>query len=145
MADGGDGFAKVFKYYLSSTDIMCKTCDPLGRTLSTVYQWNESEKTAIIELAAASGLMLLEKHEQNPLYTSTYGTGLQIKNAIERGAEKIILGLGGSATNDAGMGILEALGFQFFDNKNHWLGSCGRNLLFIDKVIPPAELPQYKI
>jgi glycerate 2-kinase len=144
MADGGDGFAQVFKHYTSSSDIMYKSCDPLGRRMQTIYQWNEKEKTAIIELAVASGLVLLEKNEQNPLYNSTQGTGLQIKDAIERGAEKIILGLGGSATNDAGMGILEALGFHFFDQRNHWLGSCGRNLLFIDKIVPPPVMPPVK-
>ena len=109
------------------------------------YHWNEDTSTAIIEMAIASGLVLLEKHEQNPLYTSTYGTGLQIKDAIERGVGKIILGLGGSATNDAGMGILEALGFQFYGAKNQWLGSCGRNLLFIEKIIPPPAIPAIKI
>lgn len=141
MADGGDGFAKVFKHYTSSTDIICKTCDPLGRSISGTYQWDEKENTAVIELAVASGLVLLQEHEQNPLYSSSYGTGLQIKDAIDKGAEKIILGLGGSATNDAGMGILEALGFRFLGLKDQWLGSCGRNLLLIDKIVPPAVLP----
>ena len=144
MADGGDGFASVLKHYTGSSDVVCKTCDPLGRGMEGVYQWNEKEKTAIIELAVASGLTLLDRQEQNPLYTSTYGTGLQIKEAVERGAEKIVLGLGGSATNDAGMGILEALGFQFLDAEDQWLGSCGRNLSLVDSIISPEQRPDIK-
>lgn len=144
MADGGDGFSQVLKHYTSSTDITCKTCDPLGRKIHGAYQWDANENVAVIELAVASGLVLLEKHEQNPLYSSSFGTGLQIKDAIERGAQKIILGLGGSATNDAGMGILEAMGFRFLGLKDQWLGSCGRNLLLIDKIVPPAIIPSIK-
>jgi glycerate kinase len=143
MADGGDGFAEVFNYYTSSVSLVCNACDPLGRAIPAPYQWNEN--TAIIELATASGLVLLEKHEQNPLYTSTYGTGLQIKDAIQKGATKIILGLGGSATNDAGMGILEALGFRFLGAKDQWVGPCGRNLLLIEKIVPPPDIPDIKI
>lgn len=144
MADGGDGFAAVLKHYTSSSDIMCHTKDPLGKEMDAAYQWNETNKTAIIELAAASGLVLLHKYEQNPLHTSTYGTGLQIKNAIDKGAERVILGLGGSATNDAGTGILAALGFQFYDINDQLLLPAGKNLLLIEKITPPSFIPSVK-
>ena len=98
MADGGDGFATVMQYYLQTDSISCATADPLNRTINGSYQWNEKTKTAIIEMAVASGLVLLKEEERNPLLTSTYGTGLLIKDAIAKGATKIILGLGGSAT-----------------------------------------------
>ena len=91
MADGGDGFAMVLKHYLHTTTINCDTQDPLGRKITASYQWNEKKKTAVIEMAVASGLVLLNKKEQNPLFTSTFGTGLLIRHAIDKGAKKITI------------------------------------------------------
>ncbi|MEI9946991.1 MAG: glycerate kinase [Chitinophagaceae bacterium] len=145
MADGGDGFSSVMQYYFKTIDNKCAAQDPLGRTMEAHYQWNNENKTAIIELAVTSGLVLLNKKEQNPLNTSTFGTGLQLQDAINNGAEKIILGIGGSATNDAGMGILSALGFQFLDSNEHLLLPCGKNLLLIEKIILPSTIPAIKI
>jgi glycerate kinase len=141
MADGGDGFASVLKHYLDTTTIRCDTVDPLGRTITASYQWNETKKTAIIEMAVASGLVLLSKEERNPLLTSTLGTGLLIRHAIDNGARKIILGLGGSATNDGGTGILSALGFQFAKEKGERLPASGENLQLIRTIIPPPAIP----
>jgi glycerate kinase len=137
MADGGDGFAEVMKYYLQTDTISCTTIDPLGRSIPASYQWNSKTKTAIIEMAVASGLVLLKQEERNPLKTSTSGTGLLVKHAIDKGAEKIILGLGGSATNDAGIGILSALGFQFVDANGKLLEASGQSLLVIEEIISP--------
>ncbi|HEV8286561.1 MAG TPA: glycerate kinase [Chitinophagaceae bacterium] len=144
MADGGDGFAEVMKYYLQTDTIDCTTVDPLGRDMQASYQWNLKNKTAIIEMAVASGLILLKQDERDPLKTSTYGTGLLIKDAVDKGAEKIILGLGGSATNDAGIGILSALGFHFKDKNDQSLKACGENLLRIEKIISPPAIPNIK-
>ena len=141
MADGGDGFAKVMQHYTQTKTIECNTFDPLQRPMKAAYQWNAITKTAIIEMATASGLVLLQLHERNPMKTSSYGTGLLIKDAISKGAEKIILGIGGSATNDAGMGILRAMGFIFIDVHNKELTAAGENLSAIEKIIPPAGLP----
>src|SRR5204863_3271467 len=118
----------IMQYYLHTETIQCATVDPLQRTIQASWQWNKNTKTAIIELAAASGLVLLKDEERNPLITSTYGTGILIKDAIAKGANKIILGIGGSATNDGGTGILEAMGFQFKDINNNLLKSNGQNL-----------------
>ena len=144
MADGGDGFTSVLKHYLKTDTINCDTVDALGRKISASYQWNEKEKAAVIELAVASGLVLLEEKERNPLYTSSLGTGLLIKHAIDKGAKKIVLGLGGSATNDGGTGILSAMGFQFADEKGDHLPVNGENLLLIKKIIPPSFVSPVK-
>jgi glycerate 2-kinase len=141
MADGGDGFAAVMQHYTHTETVQCTTVDPLQRSINTSYQWNPVKKTAIIEMAAASGLVLLQQEERNPMKTSSYGTGLLIKDAIRKGAKKIILGIGGSATNDAGTGILSALGFIFTDINDKALPASGANLIRIQKIIPPAVLP----
>lgn len=144
MADGGDGFASVLEYYLKTDPVYCDTVDPLGRNINGGYQWDRTTKTAIIEMAVASGLVLLEEEERDPLLTSTFGTGLLIKQAIEQGAEKIILGLGGSATNDGGTGILSALGFQLISESGDLLQAAGENLLAIRKIISPSFIPLVK-
>lgn len=144
MADGGDGFARVLKYYLNTDTINCNTVDPLGREIKASYEWDKSNRIAIIEMAVASGLVLLNENEKNPLLTSTVGTGIFIKDAIEKGANKIILGLGGSATNDAGIGILSALGFQFIDKTGLPLRPTGENLVLINKIVTPVSIPEIK-
>ncbi|MEP7231180.1 MAG: glycerate kinase [Ginsengibacter sp.] len=145
MADGGDGFAEVLKYYLHTETQFVKTVDPLGRDISASYEWSKKDLVAIIELAAASGLVILKKEERNPMITSTFGTGLLIMDAIKRGANKIILGIGGSATNDAGIGILAAMGFIFLDGENNMIPASGENLCRIEKIIPPNILPKVKV
>ena len=145
MADGGDGFAEVLKYYLHTETQFAETVDPLGRNISASYEWNKKDLVAIIELATASGLVILKKEEQNPMITSTFGTGLLIMDAIKRGANKIILGIGGSATNDAGTGILAAMGFIFLDGENNIITASGENLCRIEKIIPPSILSSVKI
>ncbi len=141
MADGGDGFAAVLKYYLQTQTVQCKTVDPLMKEITATYEWDAANKAAIIELASASGLMLLKEKERNPLKTSTYGTGLLIQHAIDNGAQKIILGLGGSATNDAGIGILSALGFVFANKAEDIVNPTGENLQHIEKIISPSFIP----
>lgn len=144
MADGGDGFAKVLKYYLDTDTITCNTVDPLGRDIVAHYEWDRKNHIAIIEMAVASGMVLLNENERNPLLTSTVGTGILIKDAIAKGANKIILGLGGSATNDAGIGMLSAFGFQFIDKKGLPLKPTGENLLLIKKIFRPNTIADIK-
>jgi glycerate 2-kinase len=141
MADGGDGFALVMQHYLNTKTIFCNSVNAMGTKIKANWQWSENNKTAFIEMATASGLVLIPSQQRNPLFASTYGTGLLIKNAIEKGAEKIIIGLGGSATNDAGMGILQALGFKFFDARNNLLTANGENLQHVHTIIAPTALP----
>ena len=141
MADGGDGFSSILQHYFQTRTVNAITVDPLGRTIETQYQLNKSDKLAIFEMASASGLVLLKESERNPLNTSTIGTGILIADAYRLGARKIILGLGGSATNDAGMGILSTLGIAFIDEAGNWLEPIGENLLKIHSVSLAGKLP----
>jgi glycerate kinase len=139
IADGGDGFANVLKYYLKTKTVKVKSVDPLFKPIQGYYEWSSVTKTAVIELAVCSGIALIKTSDRNPLNTSTYGTGLLIQHAIKKGAKKIILGLGGSATNDAGIGIASALGFVFLDKMGNELMPIGASLNHIHKIIPPAK------
>ncbi len=142
MADGGDGFAQVMQHYLKTDRVQCKTIDPLFRSITSYYQWDSKNKRAIIETASASGLVLLDEKERNPFLTSSRGTGIMIMDAIAKGAKEIILGLGGTATNDGGLGILDALGFRCMDSNDQILAPIGENLLKLSRIIPPGKLPE---
>jgi len=137
LADGGDGSLALLNGYLSLNRHTVETSDPLGRPINASYYTDQD--TAYIELASASGYVLLNKQDKNPLYTSTYGTGIMIKDAVERGYTNVALFLGGSATNDAGIGILNALGFSLIDKAGQQLEPIGKNLKEIVSVLPPAN------
>ena len=139
VSDGGDGFVESIAHYTDSQYIECDAMDPLGRELKTTYLFEPSSRSAFIEMAQTAGLELLEKAERNPLYTSTFGTGLQIRHALENGAENVYVGLGGSATNDGGIGIAAALGYQFFDAKKKSIEPVGQNLPAINNIVEPEE------
>ena len=114
LADGGEGTVEAV---LAATGGNLQTVhvkDPLGRQIQASYGILPSG-TAVIEMAAASGLTLLSEEERNPFYTSTYGTGQLILDAIQKGCRDFIIGIGGSATNDGGAGMLQALGFSLLD------------------------------
>lgn len=127
-SDGGDGFLDAISNNQTLQEINVDTVDPLMRSIIAPYLINRATNTAYVELAKASGLELLKDNERNVMKTTTYGTGVQIKDAIAKGATTIYLGLGGSATNDAGMGIAKALGYTFFDKNKKELEPIGRNL-----------------
>lgn len=127
MADGGDGSLNVLSNHLSFTTNKVATVDPIGRAITCNYL--SYSDFAFIELASASGLTLLSDNEKNPLLTSTIGTGKMIVDAISKGYKKIYLLLGGSATNDAGMGIATELGFQFLDKNKNELLPIGEKLV----------------
>lgn len=137
-SDGGEGFLNSVRSYIPSViEQKSVTVDPLGRDLTTTYLLTADKKSAYIELANASGLELLTKLERSPLNTSTLGTGYQIKSAIDQGVETIYIGLGGSATNDAGIGIAQALGYQFYDAEGRKLAPVGKSLSRIARIEPP--------
>ncbi|MEM7162457.1 MAG: glycerate kinase [Bacteroidota bacterium] len=140
LADGGEGSLSVLKSSIPLRKELVKTLDPLGRPIESYYYTNPSNRDAYIELAKASGLELLEPNEYNPMKTSTYGTGLLIRDAISQGVKRIFLFIGGSATNDGGMGIAHALGIDFLDEKNNLLEPRGENLLKVKKVVKNAPL-----
>ncbi len=134
MADGGEGTAEILTSIANGKKIKAKARDPLFREIESWYGISQDGKTAFIEMAAASGLQLLKADERNPCFTSTIGTGDLILNAIRNGAEKIIVGCGGSATNDAGIGMATALGVSFLDEHGNELRPIGENLLKIKSI-----------
>jgi glycerate 2-kinase len=145
MADGGEGTLDLLLWYSGGKKIKAKVNDPLGRIIEAEYGISADGKTAFIEMATASGLRLLSQDERNPLITNTLGTGELIKSAFESGIENIILGIGGSATNDAGIGMAHALGWQFLDEKGQELAPIGENLVKIHHIIVPKITDYTKI
>lgn len=125
IADGGEGTVVALTETLNGRYIDVVVTDPLGRPVTAQYGLIDDGATAILEMASASGLPLLKECERNPLLTSTYGTGEMIADAINRGCRKILMGIGGSATNDGGMGMLQALGYRFYDCDKKELNACG--------------------
>ncbi|MEG9883922.1 MAG: glycerate kinase [Hyphomicrobiales bacterium] len=125
MADGGEGTVGCVVECLGGEIVTASVADPWRRPVEAAYGLAHGGKTAIIEMAAASGLERLESHERNPCKTSSHGTGQLILAALDRGVERIILGLGGSATNDGGAGMARALGARFTDENGHELAGGG--------------------
>ncbi len=128
MSDGGDGYLEVMAAHFSALLMDAETTDPLGRKISAPWGWVENARLGIVEMARASGMALLTDAELDPLMASSAGTGKLLKAALNRGAKHILLGLGGTATVDGGMGIADALGAQFFDQTGQRLTPCGANL-----------------
>ena len=133
MADGGEGTLDTILSSIEGEKISLKVKDPLGNLISASYGLID-KKTAIVEMAQASGITLLSGKKRNPLLTTTYGTGQLIRDALDKGASKIYIGLGGSATNDGGVGMAQALGISFKDINGDEVGYGGRNLINIDTI-----------
>ena len=145
IADGGEGTVATLTRVLGGDVVKAIVSDPLGRKIEATYgiATISGHKTAIMEMAQASGLTLLKPSERNPLLTSTYGTGEMILDALNRGCKKFLIGIGGSATNDGGTGMLEALGFKFIDsNGREMTGMCGGTINKIARIVPPASHPE---
>ncbi len=115
LADGGEGTLDAIISSVNGKIVNCKVKNPIGKIINSQYGIIENEKIAVIEMAMASGLNLIPKKLQNPLNTTTYGTGQLIKDALENGYRKFIISIGGSATTDGGAGMAQALGVDFFD------------------------------
>ncbi|MBM0867419.1 glycerate 2-kinase [Staphylococcus auricularis] len=128
MADGGEGTTDVLIEALSASLQTVEVKDPLNRLIKAQYGLSTSKQTAVIELAAASGLDLLTESERDPRHTTTFGTGQLILDALNHDVKRIILGLGGSATNDGGVGMLQALDVRFLDAQNKPLPLGGVHL-----------------
>ncbi len=133
MADGGEGTSAVLSYVLGGRWKNVVVNDPLMRPTTAKYLLLENE-TAVIEIAQACGLHLLTSEERNPLITSSYGVGELIADALSEGVKRIIIGLGGSATNDAGLGMLTALGMIFYDDEGKPLAQGGSELANLKQI-----------
>ncbi len=128
VADGGEGTVEALHATMGGELISARVADPLMRIVEARYLITDSGRTAVVELASASGLTRLGDSERNPMETTTYGTGQLIADALSRGCRNFLVTLGGSATNDAGTGLLQALGFRFFDASGAELGQGGKML-----------------
>lgn len=130
LSDGGEGLLEAIGQEAFMTT--CSSFDGLLREKVCSYELKKD--LAIIESAESNGLGLLSQDEKNPLYTSTYGIGLMIKDAVSKGAKKILIGIGGSCTNDAGIGMLEALGVKFYDQNQALSMLKGEDLIKIHAI-----------
>lgn len=139
IADGGEGTAEIFLVTQPGERVEASTCDPLGRPIRASYAWFPEAGLAVIDLSAASGLWRLPPSERDPLAASTAGTGLLMAHAIARGARCLQIALGGSATNDAGLGLAGALGWKFLDEAGQEVAPVPRNFLSIRRLIPPPR------
>ena len=132
LADGGDGSLQVINYYFNLKPQELIVSDPLFSPIKSTYYL--SQNTAYIEMSLASGLLLLSEEDRNCMFTSSFGTGELIKDALKKGATTINLFIGGSATNDGGIGIASALGYRFYDASENLLSPIGKNLLLINRI-----------
>lgn len=128
VADGGEGTVEALVTATGGRYVETQVEDPLGRSVKARWGTLGDGTTAVIEMAAASGLPLLARHERNALITSSFGTGQLISAALDAGAKRIIVGIGGSATNDAGAGMAHALGVRFHDAQGRYLPRGGKAL-----------------
>lgn len=134
LADGGDGTIDVVQFYAQGESIPIIASGPLFRVHNTTYILSSSKEVAFIEMSEISGLKLLVTNERNCMHTTSLGVGELIVDAIEKGAYEIILGIGGSGTNDGGMGMAHALGFRFLDANDQELKPIGSNLILVKRI-----------
>jgi glycerate 2-kinase len=134
IADGGDGTLEAVVAGTRGEIYRAKVLDPLGRPITAEYGITGDEKTAIVEMSRASGLALVPPRKRNPMRTTSYGTGELIKAALRRRVQNILLGIGGSATVDGGVGALQALGVDFIDEKGQPVAPGGEGLLSLNHI-----------
>ncbi|AVQ98741.1 glycerate kinase [Oceanobacillus iheyensis] len=134
MGDGGEGTVEAIVHATGGVFREKLVTGPLHDKVMATYGISGNGQTAIIEVASACGLTLLTKQQRNPSLTTTFGVGELIMDAIDQGCRDFIIGLGGSATNDAGIGMLQALGVQFFDRRRNEVGFGGAQLALIEKI-----------
>ncbi len=128
LGDGGEGSSEILGDHLKAVKKVVAVEDALGRPVEAYYYFSEEKRTALIEMAQASGLQRISFNERNCMEASSFGTGQLVLDAIRSGAAEIVLAIGGSATNDAGMGLATALGVKFYDKDNRLLKGRGREL-----------------
>ena len=139
IADGGEGFAEALKVALGAEWVNVASEDALGRAIAARYAWLDGERLAILEISEASGLHRIAPHERDPLRADTFGTGILIAHAIARGARRIHVGLGGSATTDGGAGMARALGFRFLDGEGRDFSAAPGALQSVAQIVRPAD------
>jgi glycerate kinase len=144
LADGGEGTCHLLTEWSDGKILRRQVHGPLFEQLTAGYGISGDGQTAFVEMAEASGLMLLRPEQRNPLLTTTLGTGELIADALDQGVMNIILGIGGSATNDAGIGMASALGFDFVDASGESLKPIGENLIHLRHIRTDRIHPRLK-
>ncbi|GLI58226.1 glycerate kinase [Propionigenium maris DSM 9537] len=142
IADGGEGTVEALVEGTGGEFIDIEVMGPLMRPVTARYGIMGNGKTAVMEMAAASGLPLVAPEERDPSKTTTYGTGEMIRDAIGRGCREFLVGIGGSATNDAGLGMMQALGYKFFDKYGNELGYGGEIMERVAHIDSSGALPE---
>ena len=142
LADGGEGTVEALVAGMNGKTEHVKVTGPLGEPVICEYGIIESTKTAVIEMAGAAGITQVPDEKRNPLYTTTYGVGEVIKDAIEKGCRRFIVGIGGSATNDGGVGMLQALGYAFLDKDGKQVLPGARGLKDITEITDAYVIPE---
>lgn len=134
VADGGEGTVDAIISATGGEMVELYVCNPLGKRIKASYGIVPQTKTAVIEMSGAAGITLINEKERNPLHATTYGVGEMIKDAILNGCRNFVIGIGGSATNDGGIGMLQALGFEFLDEKNNQVSFGAKGLEELVKI-----------
>ncbi|MBZ6005494.1 glycerate kinase [Paraclostridium bifermentans] len=142
LADGGEGTVEALVQGMNGEEKVISVTGPINDKVNATYGILKETNTAIIEMAQASGLPLVPAELRNPLNTTTYGVGEIIKEAIEKGCRNFIVGIGGSATNDCGVGMLQALGFEFYDENDNLVGLGGKVLNQIKRIKSDNKLKE---
>lgn len=142
MADGGEGTVDAVVRATGGETVTVEVSDPLGRPVTAHYGRIQEGKVAILEMAAASGLALVAESERDPCRTSTFGTGELIVHALDQGVDDIIIGVGGSATNDGGAGMAQALGYQLQDRRGQPIERGGGHLIKLDSIDGSGRHPR---
>ena len=142
LADGGEGTVEALTGNMGGRIRSVRVTGPLGDPVMCEYGIIDAASTAVIEMAGAAGLVLVPEEKRNPLYTTTYGVGEVIRDAIAQGCRRFIIGIGGSATNDGGVGMLQALGYGFLDNQDRPIAYGASGLQDLETITDDLVIPE---
>lgn len=142
LADGGEGTVEALTSNMGGRIRSVRVTGPLGDPVMCEYGIIDAASTAVIEMAGAAGLVLVPEEKRNPLYTTTYGVGEVIRDAIAQGCRRFIIGIGGSATNDGGVGMLQALGYGFLDNQDRPIAYGASGLQDLETITDDLVIPE---
>lgn len=142
LADGGEGTVDALVQGMNGSLRKVRVTGPLGDKVDAAYGIIEEAKMAVIEMSAAAGITLVPDEKKNPLFTTTYGVGEMIRDAIEKGCRKFVVGIGGSATNDGGIGMLQALGYDFLNSKGNAVPYGAKGLEDLAEIRKEHVLPE---
>lgn len=142
LADGGEGTVDALVQGMNGSLRKVRVTGPLGDKVDAAYGIIEEAKMAVIEMSAAAGITLVPDEKKNPLFTTTYGVGEMIRDAIEKGCRKFVVGIGGSATNDGGIGMLQALGYDFLNSKGNAVPYGAKGLEDLAEIRKEYVLPE---